>query len=74
MTDEVAALVLRHNYQQSQAISVAEAQAAEEHDRLERFMRALERPRKEKGRLDRACRVPCPTPWPCAPEPRRSST
>ena len=54
MTDEVASLVLRHNYQQSQAISVAEAQAAEEHDRLERFMRALERPEKEKGRLDRA--------------------
>jgi glutamate dehydrogenase len=50
MTDEVASLVLRHNYQQSQAISVAEAQAAEEHDRLERFMRALER----QGRLDRA--------------------
>ena len=54
MTDEVAGLVLRHNYQQSQAISMAEAQAAEEHDRLERFMRALERPEKERGRLDRA--------------------
>jgi glutamate dehydrogenase len=55
MTEEVAALVLRHNYQQSQAISVAEEQAAEEHDRLERFMRALERPEKEgRGRLDRA--------------------
>ncbi len=50
MTEEVAGLVLRHNYQQSQAISTAEAQAAEEHDRLERFMRALER----QGRLDRA--------------------
>ncbi len=50
MTDDVAALVLRHNYQQSQAVSVAEARAAEEHDRLERFMRALER----QGRLDRA--------------------
>ena len=50
MTDEVANLVLRHNYQQSQAISVAEEQAGEEHDRLERFMRALER----TGRLDRA--------------------
>jgi glutamate dehydrogenase len=50
MTDEVASLVLRHNYQQSQAISVAEGQAGEEHDRLERFMRALER----NGRLDRA--------------------
>ena len=49
MTDEVAALVLRHNYQQSQAISVAAEQAGEEHDRLERFMRALER----QGRLDR---------------------
>ena len=54
MTDEVADLVLRHNYQQSQAISVAEAQAADEHDRLERFMRALERPEKGGGRLDRA--------------------
>ncbi|MBI2737390.1 MAG: NAD-glutamate dehydrogenase [Rhodospirillales bacterium] len=50
MTDEVANLVLRHNYQQSQAISVAEEQAGEEHDRLERFMRSLER----NGRLDRA--------------------
>ena len=50
MTDEVGALVLRHNYQQSQAISVAAVLAAEEHDRLERFMRALER----QGRLDRA--------------------
>jgi glutamate dehydrogenase len=50
MTDEVAGLVLRDNYQQSQAVSVAEGQAADDHDRLERFMRALER----KGRLDRA--------------------
>ncbi|HEY6355160.1 MAG TPA: NAD-glutamate dehydrogenase domain-containing protein, partial [Burkholderiaceae bacterium] len=50
MTDDIGGLVLRHNYQQSQAISVAEAQAGEEHDRLERFMRALER----QGRLDRA--------------------
>ena len=53
MTDEVAALVLRHNYQQSQAVSVAEAQGPEEHDRLERFMRALER----QGKLDRAVEV-----------------
>src|SRR5216684_205904 len=50
MTDEVANLVLRHNYQQSQAISVAAEQVGEEHDRLERFMRTLER----KGHLDRA--------------------
>ena len=57
MTEEIAALVLRHNYQQSQAISVAEAQAGEEHDRLERFMRALERPPERQGRLDRAVEV-----------------
>jgi glutamate dehydrogenase len=50
MTDEVANLVLRHNYQQSLSVSITEAQAGEEHDRLERFMRALER----QGRLDRA--------------------
>ncbi|MEA2805046.1 MAG: glutamate dehydrogenase, partial [Rhodospirillaceae bacterium] len=50
MTDEIAALVLRHNYQQSQAISIAADLAGEEHDRLERFMRSLER----QGRLDRA--------------------
>ena len=49
MTDEVGALVLRNNYQQSQSVSVTEAMAGEEHDRLERFMRALER----QGRLDR---------------------
>ncbi|MDP1961326.1 MAG: NAD-glutamate dehydrogenase, partial [Reyranella sp.] len=50
MTDEVARLVLRNNYQQSQSVSVSEAMAGEEHDRLERLMRALER----EGRLDRA--------------------
>ncbi|MFO1079699.1 MAG: NAD-glutamate dehydrogenase [Reyranellaceae bacterium] len=50
MTDEIAGLVLRHNYQQSQAVSVAAETAGEEHDRLERLMRALER----KGLLDRA--------------------
>ena len=65
MTDEVAALVLRHNYQQSQAISVAEAQAADEHDRLERFMRALERPEKE-GAGSTARSSTCPTPRRCA--------
>ena len=50
MTDEVAALVLRGNYQQSQSISVMEAQAADLLDRHARFMRSLER----AGRLDRA--------------------
>ncbi|WP_296340524.1 NAD-glutamate dehydrogenase [Reyranella sp.] len=55
MTDEVAALVLRNNYQQSQSVSVSEAMAGEEHDRLERLMRSLERGTEGKGgRLDRA--------------------
>ncbi|MDP2334786.1 MAG: NAD-glutamate dehydrogenase [Reyranella sp.] len=55
MTDEVAALVLRNNYQQSQSVSVSEAMAGEEHDRLERLMRALERGTGTGGgRLDRA--------------------
>jgi len=49
MTDEVGDLVLRHNYQQTQAISVAAAQAMALHERHARMMRALER----AGRLDR---------------------
>jgi glutamate dehydrogenase len=55
MTDEVATLVLRNNYQQSQSVSVSEAMAGEEHDRLERLMRSLERGTGTGGgRLDRA--------------------
>ena len=50
MTDEVAGLVLRDNYQQSQAISVAEAQAAAMIGAHGRMMRNLE----TAGRLDRA--------------------
>jgi len=50
MTDEVAALVLRHNTLQTQAISVMEAQSAELLDAGARFMRLLEK----AGRLDRA--------------------
>ena len=50
MTDDVAALVLRNNYQQSQAITVAAAQAGAMHERHARMMRALDR----GGRLDRA--------------------
>ncbi|MGE0661008.1 MAG: NAD-glutamate dehydrogenase domain-containing protein, partial [Reyranellaceae bacterium] len=50
MTDEVAALVLRDNYQQSQAISVAEAQAAGMIGAHARLMRNLE----AAGRLERA--------------------
>jgi glutamate dehydrogenase len=50
MTDEVAALVLRHNYQQSQAISVVQAQGVLLLERQARLIRFLER----SGRLDRA--------------------
>ncbi|MFZ5610463.1 MAG: NAD-glutamate dehydrogenase [Pseudomonadota bacterium] len=49
MTDEVAVLVLRDNYLQTQAISMAEAQAVKARDRQARLMRRLER----EGRLDR---------------------
>jgi glutamate dehydrogenase len=49
MTGDVAALVLRDNYLQTQAISVAEARGATALDAQARLMRALER----AGRLDR---------------------
>lgn len=49
MTDEVATLVLRDNYLQTQAISMAEAQAVKARDRQALLMRRLER----EGRLDR---------------------
>ncbi len=49
MTDEVAQLVLRDNYLQSQALSIAEAQSFTLLDQQNRFMKALER----SGRLDR---------------------
>ena len=50
MTDEVAALVLRDNYLQGEALSVAEARGAGALDRQARLIRDLER----AGRLDRA--------------------
>jgi glutamate dehydrogenase len=50
MTDDVAQLVLRDNYLQSQALGIAEAQGFTLLDQQNRFMRALER----SGRLDRA--------------------
>jgi glutamate dehydrogenase len=50
MTDEVADLVLRDNYLQTQAISVDAARGAAILDQNARLMRALER----SGRLDRA--------------------
>jgi glutamate dehydrogenase len=49
MTDEVGQLVLRDNYLQSQALSIAEAQSFTLLDQQTRFMRALER----SGKLDR---------------------
>ncbi len=45
MTDDVAQLVLRDNYLQSQALSIAEAQSFTLLDQQNRFMRALERVR-----------------------------
>jgi len=50
MTDEVARLVLRDNYQQTQAITVAESLGLGVLDQQARFIRTLER----TGRLDRA--------------------
>ncbi len=50
MTDAVAARVLRGNYTQTQALSLARAQAPAMLDVHDRFMRELE----SAGRLDRA--------------------
>jgi glutamate dehydrogenase len=50
MTDEVAALVLRDNYLQTQALSVTQVVSAHLLERLARFVKELER----GGRLDRA--------------------
>jgi glutamate dehydrogenase len=50
MTDDVAALVLRDNYFQTQALSIGRYRASGLIDEQARFMRFLEK----KGRLDRA--------------------
>ena len=50
MTDEVGHLVLRDNYEQTQAVSLTQALGESVLDEQARFMRALER----AGRLDRA--------------------
>ena len=50
MTDEVADLVLRNNYQQTGSLSVTMSVASQNLDRHQRLMRALER----HGGLDRA--------------------
>lgn len=49
MTDQVAELVLRDNYQQTQAITIAEMQGLALVDQQMRLMRSLEK----QGRLDR---------------------
>ncbi len=50
MTDNVAALVLEDNYDQTLALSVAQSRGAQDLDAQGRFMRDLE----ARGRLDRA--------------------
>ncbi|HEX6160348.1 MAG TPA: NAD-glutamate dehydrogenase domain-containing protein, partial [Thermoanaerobaculia bacterium] len=50
MTDDVAHLVLRDNYEQTQAISITQTMGEELLDTQARFMRGLER----AGKLDRA--------------------
>jgi len=49
MTDDVSALVLRHNYDQTAALSLAQMYAREEHHGYGRFMETLE----VAGKLDR---------------------
>ncbi len=50
MTDDVAKLVLQHNYDQTGALSLAEMRADQDHDAYERLMMSLER----RGALNRA--------------------
>lgn len=50
MTEDVAALVLRDNYQQTQSLSVSQSQAATTLDRHQRLIRSLER----QGHLERS--------------------
>ncbi len=52
MTDEVARLVLRDNYLQTQALSVAEAEAADRLSNAHRLTRALERAGRVSRTLD----------------------
>jgi glutamate dehydrogenase len=54
MAEDVAALVLRDNYLQGEALSVAEARGATALDRQIRLIRELERPVEHGVRLDRA--------------------
>ncbi len=49
MTDEVSQLVLKHNYDQTASLSLAQKYAKDDHHAFERFMEELE----DEGRLDR---------------------
>src|SRR5690606_8768141 len=49
MTEDVARLVLHNNYRQTQAISIAQADAHRRHPEYKRFMQRLQ----QQGRLDR---------------------
>src|SRR5690606_14664652 len=52
MTDEVAALVIRDNYRQVEALSISEAAAPKMLERHARVIRALEREGRLKRRLE----------------------
>ena len=52
MTDEVAALVLAHNYHQNRALAAARAQAAQMLHVHARYIRRLERDRRVHRRID----------------------
>ena len=52
MTDEVAGLVLRDNYLQTGALSMAEAEAADQLPNAQRFIRALERAKRINRKVE----------------------
>ncbi len=54
MTDEVARLVLRNNYQQTLALSLAQRRGLEDLGFQQRLMQTLE----QRGELDRDGRIP----------------
>ena len=56
MTDSVADLVLRNNYRQVQAISMAQFQAVQRGGEYQRFIRSFE----EAGRLNRDLQITGP--------------
>ncbi len=59
MTDEVASLVLRNNYLQTLALSLAERRGMEDFGFLQRLMQTLE----ARGNCSTARSSTCPTTW-----------